>query len=455
MNDARNVALDSFLANARALGGELGAGPTWLVNRRRQALDRLAKLGLPTTRHEDWRFTNLRGLAGAQFGVAPQPDVDAVRRALAGLPLADLGCARAVIVDGQFVAELSDVEVDDVHVMSLAQAVVDMPELVETHLGARAGIESDAFNALNTALARDGVVVHAPRGVVGERPIHILSVTTGDAPVATHGRYLIVADENSQVTVVETHVTVASGAYLTNPVTEIVAAANANVDHYRVQAESADGHHVGSVHTWGGRDSVTSTHTLSVGDGLTRSDAIVTLGGTNAEAHLNGLYLVGEGGHVDNHTTLVHACENGSSREVYKGVLDDDARAVFHGRIVVEKDAQETDSYQTNNNLLLSDKSRVNTKPQLEIYADQVKCSHGATIGQMDDDSVFYLRSRGIDRKAAEGMLIYAFASEVLDGIKVDALREQLADRLFEWLPEGDVVRDALTGDALTGEALN
>ncbi len=445
MNDARATALDGFLANARALEDELASGPTWLVNRRRQALDRLAKLGLPTTRDEDWRFTNLRGVAGTEFGVAPTPDVAATRRAIDSVPFADLRCARVVVVDGRFVAELSAVEMDGLRVLALSDAVAEMPELVEDHLGAHAGVESEAFNALNTALARDGVVVHAPKGVAVEEPIHILSVTTGDAPVATHGRYLIVAEESSQVTVVETHVSVATGAYLTNPVTEIVAGANANVDHYRVQAESVDGYHVGSVHTWGGRDSVTSTHTVSVGEGLARNDAVVTLGGTNSEAHLNGLYLVGEGGHVDNHTTLVHACENGSSREVYKGVLDDDARAVFHGRIVVEKDAQETDSYQTNNNLLLSDESRVNTKPQLEIYADQVKCSHGATIGQMDDDSVFYLRSRGIDRQAAEGMLIYAFASEVLDGIKVDALREQLMGKLFDWLPQGDVVREALS----------
>jgi len=216
------------------------------------------------------------------------------------------------------------------------------------------------------------------------------------------------------------------------------------VDHYRVQAETADGYHIGSVHTWQDRDSVTSTQTLSVGGRMARNGAVVTLGGTAGEANLNGLYLVGDGEHVDNHTTLVHAAEKCSSREVYKGVLDGDARAVFHGRIVVEQDAQETDSYQTNNNLLLSDAARVNTKPQLEIYADQVKCSHGATIGQMDDDSVFYLRSRGIDRQAAEGMLIFAFVSEVLDGVRVDALREPLEDRLFAWLPQGDVVREAL-----------
>ncbi|MBT7101004.1 Fe-S cluster assembly protein SufD [Candidatus Poribacteria bacterium] len=336
-------------------------------------------------------------------------------------------------------------EIDGVRVMGFAEAVEAGVDIVEAQLGKHAAIESDAFNALNTAFARDGLVVHAPDGVAAERPIHILSVTTtGGAPVATHGRYLIVAGTSSQVTVVETHVSTAAGPYLTNPVTEIVAGANAHVDHYRVQAETADGYHIGSVHTWQDRDSVTSTQTLSVGGRMARNGAVVTLGGTAGEANLNGLYLVGDGEHVDNHTTLVHAAEKCSSREVYKGVLDGDARAVFHGRIVVEQDAQETDSYQTNNNLLLSDAARVNTKPQLEIYADQVKCSHGATIGQMDDDSVFYLRSRGIDRQAAEGMLIFAFVSEVLDGVRVDALREPLEDRLFAWLPQGDVVREAL-----------
>lgn len=447
MNDASATGVECFLANFRALDGELGAGPGWLVDRRREALDRFAKLGVPTTKHEDFRFTNLRGLVDAEFGVAPRPSVEAARAAIDGAPFADLGCPRAVIVDGHFVRELSTIpaENDGPRVVSFADALNDMPEVVEAHFARHADIGANAFNALNTAFARDGLVVHVPNRAVVEEPIHILSVTTGgDAPIATHGRYLIVAGTSSQVTVVETHVSAASRSYLTNPVTEIVAGADAHVDHYRIQAEGPNGYHVGSTHTWQDRDSVTSTHTISVGGRMARNDAVATLGGVAGEANLNGLYLVGDGEHVDNHTTLVHAAENCSSREVYKGVLDGAARAVFHGRIVVEKDAQETDSYQTNNNLLLSKDARVNTKPQLEIYADQVKCSHGATIGQMDADSVFYLRSRGIERAAAEGMLIYAFASEVLDGVRVDALREPLMDRLFEWLPQGDLVREAL-----------
>ncbi|MEO2006919.1 MAG: Fe-S cluster assembly protein SufD [Candidatus Poribacteria bacterium] len=447
MNAAQNTGVECFLANFRALEDELGAGPDWLTSRRREALDRFAKLGIPTTKHEDYRFTNLRGLVGTEFEGAPRPSLEAARKAIDGAPFADLGCPRAVIVDGYFVSELSTIpaEIDGARIMSFARALEEMPEVVEAHFAKRASIDSNAFNALNTAFARDGLVVHVPTRAVVEQPIHILSVTTdGASPVAAHGRYLIVAETSSQVTVVETHVSTADRAYLTNPVTEIVAGANANVDHYRIQAEAADGFHVGSVHTWQDRDSVTSTHTISVGGRLARNDAVATLGGMAAEANLNGLYLVGDEEHVDNHTTLVHAAEGCSSREVYKGVLDGSGRAVFHGRILVEKDAQETDSYQTNNNLLLSRESRVNTKPQLEIYADQVKCSHGATIGQMDAESVFYLRSRGIDRQAAEGMLIFAFASEVLDTVRVEALREQITDRLFDWLPQGDVVREAL-----------
>ena len=447
MNDAGIGGVEGFLANFRELEGELGTGPGWLVDRRRAALDRFAKLGLPTAKHEDWRFTNLRALARTDFGVAARPSVDAARAAIDGAPFADLGCPRAVIVDGHFVRELSSVAdgIDGVRVIGFARAADEGIDVLPARFGRHADIESDAFNALNTAFARDGLVIHAPDGVVVKRPIHILSVTTTAAgPIATHGRYLIVAGVSSQLTVVETHVATADRPYLTNPVTEIVAGANAHVDHYRVQAESAGGFHIGSVHTWQDRDSVTSTQTLSVGGQMARNQAVVTLGGPGAEANLNGLYLVGDGEHVDNHTTLVHAAERCSSREVYKGVLDGAARAVFHGRIRVERDAQETDSYQTNNSLLLSNEARVNTKPQLEIYADQVKCSHGATIGQMDDDSVFYLRSRGIDRQAAEGMLIYAFVSEVLDGVRVEALREPLEDRLFAWLPQGDVVREAL-----------
>ncbi|HLV01044.1 MAG TPA: Fe-S cluster assembly protein SufD, partial [Acidobacteriota bacterium] len=258
-----------------------------------------------------------------------------------------------------------------------------------------------------------------------------------------HPRVLIVAEENSQITVAESHIGI-SGRYWSNGVTEIVAAENAVVDHYKLQRENDDGYHTATVQAYQDRASSVTTHTVSLTGAIIRNETNAALDGEGCWSELNGLFLVSQDHHVDNFTQLDHLKPNCSSREHYKGILDDNSQGVFRGRIIVARGAQKTDSKQTNNNLLLSDDAIINTKPQLEIYADDVKCTHGATIGQIDRDAIFYLRSRGIDKKAACSILIYAFASEMVRRIKLEELARQLDNYLFEWLPRGEIIRDSV-----------
>ncbi|MCH8319816.1 MAG: Fe-S cluster assembly protein SufD, partial [Acidobacteria bacterium] len=284
-----------------------------------------------------------------------------------------------------------------------------------------------------------------PRGEVIQEPIHLLFLSTAaEEAVAVHPRNLILVDSNSQVTIVESYIGLHKGVYFTNSVTEIVAAENAVVDHYKLHQESKKAFHIATLQVHQDRSSSVRTFNATLGGKLTRNEVNVVLDGEGAECNLDGLYLISGSQHVDNHTRLEHAKPHCDSREMYKGILDEKATGVFHGRIVVLPGAQKTDSKQTNNNLLLSDEALINTKPQLEIYANDVKCTHGATIGQLDPDALFYLRSRGIDKITARSLLIYAFASQVVNRIKVDLVRTELDDYLFSWLPAGHLVREAI-----------
>jgi Fe-S cluster assembly protein SufD len=300
------------------------------------------------------------------------------------------------------------------------------------HLARYASFEANAFVALNTAFLGEAAVVRVAPGAVIEDPIHLVCITTSSAdPVVSHPRALIVAGENAKCTVTETYV--GSGAYLNNAVTEIVVGAGASVDHYKVQLESPNAFHIATLQTDLGRNAQYSTTCISLGGSLVRNNSNVRLA-EGSEATLNGLYLVKGAQHVDNQLTVDHAEPNASSHELYKGILDGSASAAFNGKILVRKDAQNTDAKQTNKNLLLSDDAVVNTKPELQILADDVKCTHGATIGQLDAEAGFYLQSRGIGKEDARSMLTYAFAQDVIDRVKVPALRNSLERAIFEKL---------------------
>ncbi len=407
---------------------------------RRLAFERFTELGLPTTKLERWRFTNIGPIAATTFDLSesvPVPDT-AVAPYIASLAGPAPTC---VFVNGQYSSALSTLNglPDGVVVGSLAEALASEAHLsVEAALGTAATVDAEAFIALNTALLRDGAVVRIPDNVVVETPIQLLFVSAppaDGAPVMSHPRVLVVAGENAQARLVESYAGVGDGTYLTNTVTEVIAGAHAVIDHYKLVREQLDAFHIASMHLRLHRAANFSSHAITLGGGLVRNDIQAHLDGEGVECTLNGLYLANGRRLVDNHTTIRHAKPHCSSHELYKGILGDQAHAVFNGKIIVELDAQKTDAKQTNKALLLSEDAQINTKPELEIFADDVKCTHGATVGQLDDDALFYLRARGLGLAQARNVLIHAFASDLLNHIRIAPIRAMLDGLLRDQLP--------------------
>ncbi len=406
-------------------------GPESVQSLRRSAIARFAELGLPTVREEEWRFTSLAPVSKTQFrlaGDAPH-ELTAGDVSLAGVK--GLDSVALVLVNGRFAPELSSLAglPRGVVVSSLAEALASANPLVTGHLGKLADFNASAMVALNTAFIADGAFIHVPRGVVVRQPIEILNVARpGSEPVAVYPRNLVVADEGAQFTLVENYEGTPGGVYLTDAVTEVHVGENAVVDYYRLQRESHEAFHFGTLQVRQLRASNFSSHAITFGAAISRNDLGVELAGEGAVGTLNGLYMIGGRQLADTHTRIDHAVPNCESHELYKGILTDKARGVFNGRIIVRQDAQKTDAKQTNKNLLLSPTALVNTNPQLEIYADDVKCTHGATIGQMDEQSVFYLRSRGINEADARCLLTFAFANDIVRRIRIPELRSMLED---------------------------
>ena len=369
----------------------------WLQELRERAFARFAELGFPTTHDEEWRFTNVSPIARSNFRVG---GID--RRVTFPNPVQILS------YPPQREGELS-----------IAEA--------QPNLGRYAAFDANAFTALNTAFLCGLVALKVPAGAVIEQPIEIAYEAPEGA--AAHPRTLILVGANAQCSIVETYR--GAGNYFTNAVSEVVLGANAVVDHYKVQRESAEAFHVATMQVALGRSANFTTHNISLGGALVRNDIGVTLA-EGAEATVNGLYLVNGTQHVDNHTVIDHAKPHGTSHELYKGILDGRSSAVFNGRIIVRKDAQKTDSKQTNKNLVLSDDAVIDTKPELQILADDVRCTHGATIGQLDAEALFYMQSRGIGKAQARSLLTRAFAQDIIDRIKIPVLRAQLEKVLSE-----------------------
>ncbi len=416
------------------------AGPDWLRDLRDRALARFRDLGFPTVRLEAWKKTSVADIEATEFSTpADALGFDAAR--LARLPLQDTAAVRAVVVDGRLEPALGALDrlPDGVRVEGLAASFRRSPDGLAASLGRIAGFDDHAFCALNTALFRDGVLVTVDDGVVVPEPIHVVHVTSAcERPVATHPRTLVVCGRHAQAAVVETFVSERSGdVHLTNTVTEAVVGENASLALHRVQLESRSAFHLGRVQVVLARDGRLHAVNVALGARLSRVESGALLGGDGALASLDGLYVADSDRHVDNQTSLDHAAPHGVSHELYKGILSGRSRAVFNGRIVVRQDAQKTDAKQSNPNLLLSDDATVHTRPQLEIYADDVRCTHGATIGHLDPEATFYLRSRGLGAEQARDLLIHAFAREILDRIDAPGLREALAREIDALLPDG------------------
>jgi Fe-S cluster assembly protein SufD len=439
---------ETFLSNFSEFEKQLGAGDSPKLHRLRQAaIERFAELGFPTVRDEEWRFTNLAPLSKQPYSLPKHGVSEVTLAALAQvIPGFDAG-PRLVFVNGFYESALSSVAglPHGVTVASLANVLQAHPEQVEPHLARYADYEDSTFVALNTGFLRDGAFVSIAKGTVLQAPIQLVFVSTAPAQATvSHPRNLIVAGINSQATIIESYVGLGEEVYFTNPVTEIVLAEGAHVDHYKLQRESKAAFHIAAQQVQSGRGSNFSSHSISFGAALARNDVNAYLADEGCECTLNGLYLADGTQLIDNHTRIDHARPNCASHELYKGILDGKAHGVFNGRIHVHQDAQKTDAKQTNKTLLLSDEAVIDAKPQLEIYADDVKCTHGATIGQLAAEAIFYLQTRGISKEQARGLLTFAFANDIIGRIKVEPLREQLERTLLDRqsLPAGRDVQE-------------
>jgi Fe-S cluster assembly protein SufD len=410
---------------------------------RRAALARFEELGFPTTSNEEWRFTNVSPIARTNFLPAPAPEPGAVGMADIDRHLFHGHAGhRLVFVNGHLAAGLSDpgAAPQGVILESLAAAIGRYPDLVTRHLARHARVDENGFTALNAAFMRDGAFLYVPDGVELAEAVHLLFVALpGADPVMSVPRNLIVVGRGSRAAVVESYVALAPGTYLTNVVTELVVGEHAVVEHDRLQMEDVQAYHVSTTSMYMLGSSTVTSNSISLGGAIVRNTVGAVLDAPGSVCTLNGLSLATGTQVIDNHTAIDHARPHCQSHELYKAVLDGSARGVFNGKIFVRKDAQKTDAKQTNKTLLLSDDATIDTKPQLEIFADDVKCTHGATVGQLADDQLFYLRARGIDEIAARDILTFAFAADVIDRVHVEPLREQLDSLLHTRLREGRI----------------
>jgi Fe-S cluster assembly protein SufD len=423
--------------------------PDWLQSLRERGIARFEALGYPTTKNEDWHFTSVMPIAERSFRLAALDDGESTDRTSdrresprrksdavnsLGLKPADLerfgfGQAewhRLVFINGAFDESLSSFEEigDSVRVGSLSRAIQAGVAVVERNLGRIAPFEQHAFTALNTAFISEGAFIEIRNDAVVEQPIHLLFVSGGET--VSHPRNLIVAGSHSRATVIESYVSLRDSGYFTNVVTEIAVGEGAHIDHYKLQRESESAFHVGTMQAREDRNGQLHSFSFAVGGALARTNIYTTLDGDASTCTLNGLYLTDGTQHIDNQTSIEHIAPNCPSHELYKGVLDGRSHGVFNGKVYVHPEAQKTDGKQSNNNLLLSPTARVDTKPQLEIFADDVKCTHGATVGRLDELAMFYLNSRGIGRETARMLLTYAFAADVLETIELEPLKREL-----------------------------
>jgi Fe-S cluster assembly protein SufD len=424
--------LESFTQfEKRAAGRNL----PWLRRLRDDAFARFCEVGFPTTHDEDWRFTNVSVIARTPFSLRRE-ETHLSKKDLQDLQI-DGAAAQLVFVDGQFARELSEFTSvpKGVAIAGLKEQIANNPNAVEAHLGRYLDTRRDPFSALNTAFAEDGAYVLVPRGTVLKGPIHLLFVSTASSvPSVMHPRNLLVFENESQGTVIEEYVSIGGGTVLSNSATELVAGESATVSHYMIEREHREAFNISTLRIQQTRSANVTSHSLLLGGGLVRNNVHPVLAGEGGECLINGLFFGDGRQHLDNYMHVEHASPHCSSRQFYNGILDGHAHGVFHGRIVVHKDAQKTDAKQTNRNLLLSDNAQIDTKPQLEIYADDVKCTHGATIGQIEENALFYLRSRGIDEISARRLLLLAFAGECLDRMQPGPARAHSERLIHEHL---------------------
>jgi Fe-S cluster assembly protein SufD len=433
--------LDAFKQFEQRLNGQ---ATSQIHQLRKQALKSFQDLGYPTTKHEEWKYTNLSALSNQNFEIGqPYKPGSLSKDNIKTHTFQGLENRTLVFINGHFATELSDLSgiSEKIEILSLSEAIEKNPDQFTEHFTKYAAINDQSFISLNTAFIQDGTFINIPNGVKMEKPVHLIYLSVpGSAPHISFPRNLVVAGRSSEANILESFDSLNGGSYFTNSVFEIVLHENSKVERIKIQNESEDAFHIAALQAIQERDSRFIDHNISLGSALSRNDINSEFRGENGYCELNGMYSGNNGQHLDNHTTIDHAKPHCDSNELYKGILDEKAAGVFNGKIYVRPDAQKTNAIQSNNCILLSDQATIDTKPQLEIFADDVKCTHGATIGQLNEESYFYMRTRGIKKSNARKLLIYAFASEVVDKITFDPVRERVlglfSDKLHTIKPE-------------------
>ncbi len=423
-----------------APGSNLG----WLKSIREHAITKFSELGFPTPQDEDWRFTNVAPIARSSFHI-PLNGIDQVSAAdLTPFQFEGQQICELVFINGHYSAELSTHNKlpEGVIVLNLAEAINSQEDILKENLAKYADFEDEAFTALNTAFMEDGGFIYIPKGTVVEEPIHLLYISTaGDKPSITNPRNLIIVEDNCEANIIEQYVSLDENIYLSNVVTEMIVGENSSVGHYLIELESKKAFNISTLRVQQARSSNMRSYSVLLGGSLVRNNIHPVLAGEGCNSLINGLYMSTHRQHMDNYMKVEHASPHCDSRQLYNGVLDGRSRGVFHGRIIVHEDAQKTDAKQTNRNLLLSDHAQVDTKPQLEIYADDVKCTHGATIGQIDENALFYLRSRGISKEASRDIILNAFTNETLKSMTLDSVKNYCTDLIADWFKQRELAQ--------------
>jgi Fe-S cluster assembly protein SufD len=425
LQTAKEKEMNYYLAAFAAAESNRAAAPAWRQHLRADAIAQFEQLGFPTTRNEEWKYTNITPLLKHEFRLASTTPHAVASVGTFTYP--ESHASQLVFVNGVFAKELSNLSAlpAGVTVSNFAEAE---QKLLGSYFATQADHYNNAFTALNTALAEDGAFILIPRGKMLETPIHLLFITVaGEEKVMAHPRIVIVAEEGSIATVIESYVSLNDEeVYFTNAVAEVIVKQDANLTHYRLQEESTKAFHIATTQVYQASKSAYASYAISLGSEIARHNLHVKLDGEQIESTIDGLYVVTGKQHTDSHTTIDHAQPHSNSYQLYKGILDEKSRAVFNGKIFVREGAVLTDARQLNKNLLLSSEAHVDTKPQLEIFTDDVKCSHGATVGQLEEDEIFYLRSRGLKPETARALLTYGFAEDVISKIKLESVRKQL-----------------------------
>lgn len=415
-----------------------GAAKSAVHQVRQEALKTFETLGFPTIKHEEWKYSNVKNLVNQAFEFNAASDFSAQDVAESSIP--NLEGNILYFVNGVYNAELSSIvsPASELQILTFSDAIKQEPALVEKYFNQYADSKNNAFTALNTAFAHNGIFVHVPANKVVTQPVILRFIADArKVNVASQPRNLIVVGKRSEVQIAEAFRSLGENASFTNAVTEFFIEEEANVHYYKVQNESDKAYHIGTTSVLQAGKSVFTANTVTANGGFVRNNLNIKIDGEYAEANMFGLYIPNKKQHIDNHTAVDHAKPNSESNELYKGILKDNSVGVFNGKIFVREDAQKTNAFQSCKNVLMSENASMNTKPQLEIWADDVKCSHGTTTGQLNEDALFYMQARGISKESARALLMLAFAQEVIDKMKIPAIKEYLQELVVDKIYQG------------------